>query len=369
LAFLLFINKSDDNKMNIFINFSHPAHVHFFKNAARLLKKKGHKIIAVSRDKEFTVDLLNAYNIGHSVLTKKGKGLIGLIRELLEQQIKISMILKKNRPDLMLQIGGIFNAPVGKYFKIPTLAFSDTENDKWGNKLAFGLSKHVFSPTCFDHQVGGAWKNQIHYPGYHELAYLSPKYVPVLNQSKDKFLIRFVGWGAGHDLGEKWLLNQQKIELVKTLQNFGSVYISSEMPLPDEISRFAYSIPSSEIHDFMTTCKMIVGESATMASESACLGIPAIFISNTGRGYTTEQHRKYGLIKHYGLDKWNDILGCIEKWAGMDLRKEWQLRRWRMLEDKIEVTDWLVDLIENYPQSILNLSNDSFEKYFIKRIH
>lgn len=353
--------------MNIFINFSHPAHVHFFKNAARILTKKGHQIIAVARKKEFTTDLLNAYHIGHTVLTKKGKGLIGLVKELLEQQIKISNILKRNRIDLMLQIGGIFNAPVGKYYKIPTLAFSDTENDKWGNRLSFNLSRHVLSPTCFDHNVDGIWKNQIHYPGYHELAYLSPKYTPKPHQKEDRFLVRFVGWGAGHDLGEKWLSDQRKVELVENLMNFGFVYISSEMPLPDELSRFAYSIPSSEIHDFMKTCKMVVGESATMASESACLGIPAIFISNTGRGYTTEQDRKYGLIKHYRLDEWNNILGCIEKWAGRDLREEWQSRRWRMLEDKIEVTDWLVDLIENYPQSIQNLSDDSFEKYFIKR--
>jgi uncharacterized protein len=354
--------------MNIFINFSHPAHVHFFKNAARILTKKGHRIIAVSRKKEFTIDLLNAYHFTNTVLTKKGKGLIGLIKELLEQQIKLSKILRNNTVDLMLQIGGIFNAPVGKYYNIPTLAFSDTENDKWGNTLAFNLSKHVLSPTCFDHKAGGVWKNQIHYPGYHELAYLSPKYAPELNQSEDRFLIRFVGWGAGHDIGENWLSNRRKIELVSILKKFGSVYISSEMPLPEELSKFAYAISSSEIHDFMRTCKMIVGESATMASESACLGIPAVFISNTGRGYTTEQDRTYGLIKHYRLDEWNRILGCIEDWAGRDLKKDWQDRRWRMLEDKIEVTDWLVDLIENYPKSIQNLTDSSFEKYFIRRI-
>jgi hypothetical protein len=39
-----------------------------------------------------------------------------------------------------------------------------------------------------------------------------------------------------------------------------------------------------------------------------------------------------------------------------------------MLKDKIEVTDWLVDLIENYPQSIQDSSGDSFEKYSIKRM-
>jgi len=272
--------------MNIFINFSHPAHVHFFKNAIKILAIKGHTIIAVSRKKEFTRDLLNTYHIKHLILTDQGRGLAGLIKELLIQQIKIADILRRRRVDIMLQIGGIFNAPIGKFSRIPTLAFSDTENDKWGNRVSFGLSKHVFSPTCFDHRKGEKWENQIHYPGYHELAYLSPKFIQESTQPRDNFLLRFVGWGAGHDIGENWLSDSQKIELVKILQPYGRVHISSEMPLPEDISNLACQIHPAEIHDFMKTCKMVVGESATMASESACLGIPAVFISNTGRGYT-----------------------------------------------------------------------------------
>ncbi len=353
--------------MNILINFSHPAHVHFFKNMVRILAERGHNILAVSRDKEFTVNLLNAYQMAHIVLTKKGEGLVGLFKELFDQQMKISRILSSNSVDLMLQVGGIFNAPVGKYWGIPTLAFSDTENDRWGNTVAFRLSTHVLSPTSFDHQVGGVWKNQILYPGYHELAYLSPKYAPVLDQSEDKFLVRFVGWGAGHDLGEKWLSDRQKIEIVSMLEKYGSVFISSEMPLPDGLAKFACTIPAYKIHDFMRKCKMVVGESATMASESACLGIPAVYISNTGRGYTTEQDRRYDLIKHYRLDEWNQILGCIEAWAGNDLKNDWQEKRWRMLGDKIEVTDWLVDLIEKYPHSIQECQDGSYERYAIKR--
>jgi predicted glycosyltransferase len=352
--------------MNIFVNFSHPAHVHFFKNAVKILSQRGHKIIAVARNKEFTIELLKAYNIDHAVLTNKGKGVVGLIRELLEQQLKIAKILKRHPIDLMLQIGGIFNAPVGKFFTIPTLAFSDTENDRLGNKIAFTLSKHVFSPTCFDHQMGGSWRNQIHYPGYHELAYLSPQYESKIDNPDKNFLVRFVGWGAGHDLGEKWLSDKQKIELVRELKRFGPVWISSEMPLPVEISDLACRIHPAEIHYFMSSCKLIVGESATMTSEAACLGIPAIFISNTGRGYTTEQDRKYGLIKHYRLDQWDRILQCLRDWAARDLGDEWQKRRRQMLNDKIEVTDWLVALIENYPASISDAACNSFERYAIQ---
>ena len=352
--------------MNIFVNISHPAHVHFFKNAIKILSQRGHNVITGARYKEFTIDLLNAYKIKHTVLTRKGQGLIGLIKELIKQQFKISKIIRENQLDLMLQISGIFNAPVGRYYGVPTLAFSDTENDKWGNKLSFSLSRHVIMPTCFDHAIGGSWKNQIHYPGYHELAYLVPRYLTKKIEPENKFLVRFVGWQAGHDIGEKGLSIDQKIEIVNILKNFGSVHITSEAPLPDEIAEFACKIHPSEIHDFMVSCKMIVGESATMASEAACMGIPAIFISNTGRGYTTEQDKKYGLIKHYQLKQWNEIVRTMKEWASQDLRNEWQERRRNMLKDKIDVTAWMVDLVENYPNSITKAKSGSFSSYVLR---
>ena len=73
--------------MNIFVNISHPANVHLFKNAIEIMSQNGHNVITAARKKEFTIELLKAYNLKHVVLTDKGKGLTGLIRELLEQQI------------------------------------------------------------------------------------------------------------------------------------------------------------------------------------------------------------------------------------------------------------------------------------------
>jgi uncharacterized protein len=352
--------------LNIFINISHPAHVHLFRNAIKILSQNGHTVIVGARRKEFTTELLEAYHIDHIFLTKKGKGAPGLIGELLQQQIKISRIIKKYSIDIMLQMNGIFNAPVGRLYRIPTLAFSDTENDKWANRVSFTLSRHVFSPTCFDHSIGGSWKNQVHYPGYHELAYLSPRYVSRKIVPEDKIVVRFVGWAAGHDIGEKGLSNRQKIELVNVLKEFGAVHVSSEASLPDEINMYKCAFHPSEIHAFMMRCKLVVGESATMASEAACLGIPAIFISNTGRGYTTEQDNKYGLIKHYRVNQWKEILDRIRQWGSQNLTDEWQEKRWNMLKDKIDLTNWLVDLIENYPRSVLDAQEGSFERYMIR---
>ncbi len=352
--------------MTIFFNISHPAHFHFFKNTIRILREKGHNIIIGARNKEFTIDLLKSSEFKYTVLTNKGNGLFGLIKELIEQQIKISKVVRHNSIDIMLQINGIFNAPIGRYNGIPTLAFSDTENDKWANKVSFSLSRHVLSPTCFDHEFGGLWKNQIDYPGYHELAYLAPRYVPERTKPGNNILIRFVGWGAGHDIGEKSLSDRQKIEITSILKKHGEIVISSEAPLPEELGKFAYSLHPDSVHDFMGTCKMVVGESATMASEAACLGIPAVFISDTGRGYTTEQDDVYGLVKHFRLSQWADIIETLEKWASLDLHDEWQEKRWNMLKNKIDVTAWMVDLIENFPDGIDEAKHGNFDGYYIK---
>ncbi|MDY6855834.1 MAG: DUF354 domain-containing protein [Thermodesulfobacteriota bacterium] len=351
--------------MNVFFNISHPAHVHFFKNMIRILSDKGHTVVIGARKKEFTLDLLDAYHFKYSLLTHKGNGFFGLLRELVYQQLKIYRITKRKKVDMMLQIGGIFNAPIGRFCGIPTLAFSDTENDRWGNRVSFTLSRQVFSPSCFDHETGGLWKRQVHYPGYHELAYLSPRFSPNLHKPKERFMLRFVGWGAGHDLGEQGLSDSQKIEIVNILKRYGCVYVSSEAPLPDEINEYAFKIHPSQIHDFMKTCKMVVGESATMASEAACLGIPAIFISNTGRGYTTEQDKRYDLIKHYQIDKWEEIVETLHRWAAQDLFDEWQEKRWVMLKDKIDVTAWLLDLLEDFQGMVKAAKDGEFDRYYI----
>lgn len=350
--------------MNIFFNISHPAHVHFFKRAIVLLQQMGHRTVVGARKKEFTLELLRAYGIDYVKMTRKGNGLAALIFELIAQQIFLERIIRRYNIELMLQIGGIFNAPIGLAKKIPTLAFSDTENDIWGNQASFSMSKHVFMPSCFNHQIGGNWKNQISYPGYHELAYLTPDQIPRSSTQKNKkFIVRFVGWGAGHDIGETSLSDKQKIMIVETLRSHGEVYVSSEGPLPDEISAFHIRFHPSEIHAFMKQCQMIVGESATMASEAACLGIPAIFISNTGRGYTTEQDKKYDLVRHFRLAEWENVLNTMQSWASTDVYERWQEKRKKMLLDKIDVTAWLVDLVRYFPQSVRTAQRGDFRRY------
>ena len=43
--------------MRILFDIGHPAHVHLFRNARRILQDRGHETVVVSRDKEVARDL------------------------------------------------------------------------------------------------------------------------------------------------------------------------------------------------------------------------------------------------------------------------------------------------------------------------
>jgi len=314
-----------------------------------------------------TVELLKEYQLDRLILgiRKQSKTFKGLLLEFIETVFRLRKLIIRHRINLCVGIGGEMISVASWLSFKPSCIFTDTENARLTNLLSFRFAKNIFLPACYESKVN---KRSIMYDGYHELAYMIPKYIGETIKPKNKFLVRFVGWYAVHDIGEKSLSDKQKIAIINTLKEAGEVFISSEAPLPEEIQKFTYKFHSSEIHSFMKDCKMIVGESATMASEAACLGIPAIFISNTGRGYTTEQDKKYGLIKHYRLNQWEDIIRTLKKWAFQDIHNEWQEKRWNMLKDKIDVTAWMANLIENYPDSLMGARSGKFNKYLIQNI-
>ena len=50
-----------------------------------------------------------------------------------------------------------------------------------------------------------------------------------------------------------------------------------------------------------------------MASEAAVLGTPAVFVSTTGRGYTDEQERRYGLVHNFTPEREDEALARVEE--------------------------------------------------------
>jgi predicted glycosyltransferase len=96
---------------------------------------------------------------------------------------------------------------------------------------------------------------------------------------------------------------------------------------------------------------MLVSDSQTMTVEAAVLGTPAIRCNTfVGRCSVIEElERRYGLTYGFLPDQADQMLHRIaELLVGDVVREEWQRRRQRMLEDKMDLTAWMVDFVESY---------------------
>jgi predicted glycosyltransferase len=342
--------------MHILVDIIHPAHVHFFKYAIALWRERGHKVSITARRKDIATNLLDRYGFHYIDLGAAGIGLSGLAVELIRRNVKLMRLTYSLRPDVLVGIGGIFIAQVGWLRRIPSIVFTDTENATLSNRLTFPFATLICTPMCYEAVVPKA--KHLTYAGYHELAYTHRKYfVPdpnVLNifglqPQQDFIIVRLVSWGAAHDVSDHGFVDL--IETIKQLSCFGRVFISSERELPPELKSYQVSAAPELIHQLLYYARLFIGESATMASESATLGTPAIFVSTSVRGYTNEQEKKYDLTytfsdpvkgQQQALDKALEIL------SDPQAKEKWQTKRDRMLAAKIDVTRFIADTVEKY---------------------
>lgn len=340
--------------MRFAVDILHPAHVHFFRNFIGEMQSRGHDFVVTARDKECAVDLLRAYGIPVEVISEQATGAIRLIGELVGRTSRFWRLMRRFRPDFLLGIMGPTIALAGRLLPAKTVIFYDTEMATVSNWFSYPLSHVVCTPTCYQKKVIGS--RHITYPGYHELSYLHPKrFTPNpevlsaqgLDTERPIYLVRFVSWEASHDVGELGFSRAAKQDLVERLSRRGQVLISSEAPLPEALERYRFSLPVKQIHHVIAFADLLVGESATMASEAAVLGTHAIFVSKTGRGYTDEQEADYGLVHNFTDRQSSEALTMVDRLLALeDLKGDAAQRRARLLDDKIDVTAWMIELFE-----------------------
>ena len=142
-------------------------------------------------------------------------------------------------------------------------------------------------------------------PGTKELLYLHPSgFIPErsraiacgLDPERDNFFVRVVAWRANHDIGKAGWSRETLSAVVAQLCAIGRVHLSSERPLPEEFERLRYRGPISGVHHLIAHCRLLVGESATMATEAAILGVPAIYCGHDFPGYVRELERE-GMLR------------------------------------------------------------------------
>ncbi len=340
--------------MRLLVDVLHPGHVHFFRHVIEEMTERGDEVLVTARRKEVAVDLLEAFDIPHVVLSNQSTGTIGLSTEWAARTARLASTARRFSPDLLLGIMGVSIAPVGRLLRRPALVFYDTEVATQTNRFVYPMASSVITPDCYDAPVRG---NHVTYPGYHELAYLHPnRFTPSIDKlatsglSPDEpfTVVRFVSWESSHDGGEVALDAAQKVALVERLQQNGRIVISSEGPLPTPLQSLRLSGPVEDIHHVLAYATLTVGESSTMASESAVLGTPAIHVAQTSRGYVDDLERRYGLVHHFQPKEFDVALTAAEEAMARPDPERIASALSQMLADKIDVTSWMIDYLDGF---------------------
>ncbi|MFQ6082768.1 MAG: DUF354 domain-containing protein [Methanosarcinales archaeon] len=360
---------------------NHPAHFHLFKNIIYSLIKRGHHVKITAKNKDVLLDLLETYSHPYEILEKRprGDGVFAIATNVIKRDYRLYHIVRKYKPHILLGTS-ISITHVGKLLNIPSLYFGEDGPDvvPLARKYAYPFATYLITPDTV--KMSKYHFKHITYNGYHELVYLHPNYFNPdksvfsdlsLEKETNYFIIRISALKAHHDVGIEGVIQKTLKKIIKLLNCYGKVFITSE--IGKELSNNAniISITPNRMHHVLFYARLYIGDSQTMTAEAAVLGTPSIRCNSfVGRiGYLEELEHKYGLTYGFLPSQENEIIEKIkELLEKKDLKKEWGRRREKMINDKIDVTAFMIWFIENYPESAkIMKENPDYQNRFKSR--
>jgi predicted glycosyltransferase len=275
----------------------------------------------------------------------------GLFCELITRDVKLFKFCRKFKPDVLTGITGIFAAHVGTLLRKPSVVWDDSEHQKLAHLITWPFATAIYNPDSY---YQPPTKKRHFYAGCHDLAYLHPnRFTPDadivkalgIDPDENYSIIRFIGWGAHHDVGQHGFAEEQKLEFIKAIAEYTRPYITSEGEMPAELKKYQLTTPAHQFHHVLAFASLCVAEGATVATEAAVLGTPSIYV-NTLKAGCIDMIESYGLLKQT-IDT-QQILKMSLDWLNDEQAKEkHQEVLKKFLDDKIDVTDFIVETIEN----------------------
>jgi predicted glycosyltransferase len=206
---------------------------------------------------------------------------------------------------IFISFSSPYAAQVAKIMGKPHIAINDTEHtDKTHAKFTYPFSSKILTTKSCQNDLGS---KQIRFNNVEGFYLHSNYYKPnpvVLNdigvKEDEKFvLLSFVSWQAHHDYDQSGLDINAIKSLIKLLENEYKVFISSELPLSEEFQKYKLHISPEQMHDVLYYASLFIGESGTMASESAFLGTPAVYINSLPLMCYLKLEQEAGILKHF----------------------------------------------------------------------
>jgi len=345
--------------MKISVEVGHPSHVHYWKNVIRILEKQGHDVEILAREKEITLQILKANGFDYHVVGSSKPTLLWKAIDMPIEDLRVLRIARKMGVRFMLSTGIPGSAHASRVLGVPHISLIDTEIARLGRLLTEPFSDAVCTPECFAGVVDAA--RHVTFKGYLELMYLHPRYFTPdrttiesmgLSPEDTYAIVRFSSWDSSHDIGRpQGILTSdvERLQIVKELSENYRVFLTSEVPLPSDFEQYRLPLPPEKFHDLLAFASLYVGEGAKTASEAGVLGVPWVYLSKSRRGYLDDQERRYSTGRTVGsLREARDfIYGLIGR--GGPERKT--AARKRLLEDTIDVTEFMAELVDKWPDS------------------
>lgn len=338
--------------MRVLVDVTHPAHVHLFRNAIRVLRERGHAVRVVARDKDVTLDLLEAYGIDHTSLSRTRDGTLGTLREWLGRGLSLFRTALQFKPDVVLSRLNPTAAYVASVLGVPNVVFHDNEVAGMLSRVTLPAAAVVATPMAFDQELP---TRHVRYRGFHELAYLHPaRFEPSTAPLREAgvepdhpyAVVRLVAMDAHHDRGNEGFAPETVRRLVDGLAENGEVYLSSEKPLPADLAEYANPVPAEAMHDLLAFADVYVGDSATVATEAGVLGTPSVRYNPLDEEMGNfEALGEAGLVSSH-TDQGTVIKRAVDLATDPDSGRLWRRRRRRLLADTIELTAFIVALTE-----------------------
>jgi predicted glycosyltransferase len=257
-------------------------------------------------------------------------------------------------------MGGVNPAIVfaAKILGKKAIIFTDSEPESLkypiADYLTVPFADAILTLNSVRHSYG---TKEIRANSYKELAYLHPNWFRPnpdvlkdagLHQGEKFVLLRFVAWGAYHDIGNGSFDYDSKRKLIRELKKYARVFISSESKLPDEFENYRFPLRSDRMHDFLYHAHLLICDSQTMATEAAIVGTPAIrcnsFVGEKDMGNFVELEQKYDMIYNYS-DPNQAIDKAVELIRINNLKEQWQRKKDTVLNDKIDLSRFMIDYV------------------------
>lgn len=346
--------------MNILFSTGHPAQIHNFRVVRDVLQEHGHHVYWLATQKDISDYLLNVYGIKYTKLMRPKKGILPKAVTLLQNTWITYKVIRKKKIDVVVSRvnPGVVLAAclMGK----KQIALSDTE--------AAGIYESIFSKLVGAFITSKSYErtlreDQIRIEANIELFYLHRNYFKPdrkkvfqmlgITEGTPFVVARFVSGTAFHDAGHKSFTEENKVKLVKAISPHAKIFISSEGEMSDELKPYQIKIPYEKMHDVLSEATLFFGEGASMASEAAMLGTPAVYVNDLWAGYTNDETRA-GLMYSYKIDETSQtesIGKAVELLKDPQLKAETKQKQQEFLETKINPVAFLTWFIENYPES------------------